>query len=233
MGKIAASTILLIGSSHHASVLVDAIELAGEYRIAGFLDDTQPIGALRSGYPILGKLQDAGRIIAENAIDNVVLAVGDNWSRRKIWLDLAQARPGLKYPPVKHPSAVVAATANIGRGAALLASSHVGAGSCVGEFSIVNTGSSLDHDCTMHNFSSIAPGVFMGGLVEIGECSAVGVGASISDRISIGNHAVIGTGSVVVRDIPDFVVAYGNPARIQRSRQEGEAYLSTGEATTA
>jgi acetyltransferase-like isoleucine patch superfamily enzyme len=79
----------------------------------------------------------------------------------------------------------------------------------------------------MDNFSSIAPGVFMGGLVQIGECSAIGVGASISDRISIGRHAVVGTGAVVVRDVPDFVVAYGNPARIQRSRQEGEKYVGS------
>jgi len=65
----------------------------------------------------------------------------------------------------------------------------------------------------------------MGGLVQVGECSAVGVGASISDRISIGSHTVIGTSAVVVRDIPDLVVAYGNPTRVQRSRAEGEKYL--------
>jgi acetyltransferase-like isoleucine patch superfamily enzyme len=79
----------------------------------------------------------------------------------------------------------------------------------------------------MHKFSSIAPGVSTGGLVEIGECSAIGVGASISDRISIGRHTVVGTGAVVVRDIPDLVVAYGNPARVQRSRAEGEKYVGS------
>ena len=83
----------------------------------------------------------------------------------------------------------------------------------------------MDHDCTLHDFASIAPGVFMGGLVRVGECSAIGVGASISDRISIGRHAVVGTGAVVARDIPDLVVAYGNPARVKRKRMEGEKYL--------
>jgi acetyltransferase-like isoleucine patch superfamily enzyme len=83
----------------------------------------------------------------------------------------------------------------------------------------------------MHEFSSIAPGVSAGGLVQIGECSAVGVGASISDRISIGRHTVVGTGAVVVRDIPDFVVAYGNPARVQRPRGQGEAYVKSRESS--
>jgi acetyltransferase-like isoleucine patch superfamily enzyme len=67
--------------------------------------------------------------------------------------------------------------------------------------------------------------VVAGGLVDIGECSAIGVGANISDRIHIGTHCLVGTGAAVVRDIPDLAVAYGVPARVQRFRKEGEQYL--------
>lgn len=174
---------------------------------------------------MLGGLDRAAGVCAELRVENVVIAIGDNWWRRKVYSDLAQKCPHLKFPVLKHPSAVVAASATLGKGAAILAGSHVGPGSRVGEFAIVNTASSMDHDCTLHGFASIAPGAFMGGLVEIGECSAVGVGASISDRIRIGRHSVVGTGAVVVRDVPDFVVAYGNPARVQRSRAEAEPYV--------
>jgi sugar O-acyltransferase (sialic acid O-acetyltransferase NeuD family) len=217
--------LLVVGSSGHASVLVDAIELAGGYRVAGYLDDALPRGAVRRGYLILGGLNDAANICADQLINDVVIAIGDNWWRRKVYSDLTRNCPNLKFPIVKHPSALVAASAEISRGAAILASSHVGPGSRVGAFCIINTGSSIDHDCTMHDFASIAPGVFMGGLVQIGECSAIGVGASVSDRISIGSHAVVGTGAVVVRDVPDLVVTYGNPSRVQRSRREGEKYM--------
>jgi sugar O-acyltransferase (sialic acid O-acetyltransferase NeuD family) len=220
--------LLVIGSSGHASVLLDAIELTGGYKIAGFVDDTLSIGTIRNGYTVLGALRDAARICAEQVIRDVVLAVGDNWWRQRIYSDLIQECPNIRFSTVKHPSAIVATSAEIGRGAAILAGSHVGPGSRIGEFCIVNSGSSIDHDCVMHKFSSIAPGVSTGGLVEIGECSAIGVGASISDRISIGRHSVVGTGSVVVRDIPDLAVAYGNPARVQRSRVEGEKYVGSG-----
>jgi sugar O-acyltransferase (sialic acid O-acetyltransferase NeuD family) len=216
--------LMVVGSSRHASVLVDAIELAGVYSLAGYLDDTQEPGTIRRGYPILGALHEAATICAEEQIQQAVIAIGDNWWRRKVYSDLARSSPSLSFPVVKHPSAVIAASAEIGNGAAILACSHVGPGSRIGAFCILNTGSSLDHDCRMHDFASVAPGVFMGGLVQIGECSAIGVGASISDRISIGSHSVIGTGAAVVRDIPDHVVAYGNPARAMRSRCEGEKY---------
>jgi maltose O-acetyltransferase len=36
--------------------------------------------------------------------------------------------------------------------------------------------------------------------------------------VRIGNYAVIGTGSVVTHDIPDYAVAVGNPARVVRER---------------
>jgi sugar O-acyltransferase (sialic acid O-acetyltransferase NeuD family) len=217
--------LLVIGSSGHASVLVDAIEVAGQYEVIGYLDDTEARGTTRRGRPILGAFADVASICAQQLIEHVVIAVGDNWWRRKVYCDLIKNCPNLKFPAIKHPSAVVSPSAQIGKGSAVLAGAHVGPGSRVGEFCILNTGSSMDHDCALHNFASVAPGAFMGGLVEIGECSAIGVGASISDRISIGRYAVIGTGAVVVRNVPDLVVAYGNPARVKRTRTEDEKYF--------
>ena len=222
-----ATKLLVIGSSGHAAVLVDAIQLGGTYQIAGYLDDTMALGTVRRGYPILGAIEDVAAVCAEHGIRDAVIAIGDNWWRRHVHEKLIARYPRLEFPAVFHPSAVVSKSAEVGRGAAVLATCQIGPGSNVGAFCILNTGSSIDHDCEMHDFSSIGPGVFTGGLVEIGECSAIGVGASVSDRISVGRHAVIGTGSVVVRNIPDLVVAYGNPARVKRSRPEGEAYVDT------
>lgn len=36
----------------------------------------------------------------------------------------------------------------------------------------------------------------------------------------IGNHSIIGAGSVVSKDIPEYVVAVGNPIRVIRDRRE-------------
>ena len=206
-------------------MVIDIVNLAGEYQIIGFLDDTEPVGIVKRGYKVLGPLSAIAEVSETQECKSVAVTIGDNWWRRKIFHNLLKARPELDFPAIKHPSAIVALTAAIGDGAVLMADAHVGHAAIVGRFCIVNTGSSVDHDCKMADFSSIAPGVFMGGLVEIGECSHIGVGASISDRKKIGAHTVVGTGSVVVRDIPDLSVAYGNPARVHRSRTEGEKYV--------
>jgi acetyltransferase-like isoleucine patch superfamily enzyme len=42
----------------------------------------------------------------------------------------------------------------------------------------------------------------------------------VIDGIQIGARAIIGAGAVVVRDIPNGVVAYGTPARVIRKIDE-------------
>ena len=56
--------------------------------------------------------------------------------------------------------------------------------------------------------------------VHIGENAWIGAGAVILPGVSIGKNAVIGAGSVVTRDIPDDVVAVGNPCRVLRAVSE-------------
>ncbi len=52
--------------------------------------------------------------------------------------------------------------------------------------------------------------------VHIGRNVWIGAGAIILPGVSVGDHAVIGAGSVVTKDIPADVVAVGNPCRVLR-----------------
>lgn len=52
--------------------------------------------------------------------------------------------------------------------------------------------------------------------VHIGENCWIGAGAIILPGITIGRNVVVGAGSVVTRDLPDNVVAVGNPCRVLR-----------------
>jgi maltose O-acetyltransferase len=52
--------------------------------------------------------------------------------------------------------------------------------------------------------------------VEIGSDVWVGGGALILPGVRIGSRTVIGAGSIVTRDIPDGVLAAGNPCRVIR-----------------
>lgn len=56
--------------------------------------------------------------------------------------------------------------------------------------------------------------------VRIGKNCWIGAGVIIVPGITVGNNVVIGAGSIVTKDIPDNVVAVGNPCRILREVNE-------------
>lgn len=55
---------------------------------------------------------------------------------------------------------------------------------------------------------------FAGAPVEIGSCVYVGPASIISMGVTVGNHVIIGANSFVDKSLPDFSVAWGQPAKI-------------------
>jgi acetyltransferase-like isoleucine patch superfamily enzyme len=77
----------------------------------------------------------------------------------------------------------------------------------------------------MKDFSCLSPGVTTGGGVSIGECSVIGIGANILHLRQVGDHCVIGGGALVNKNIGDYEVAMGVPAKVVRKRNAGDKYL--------
>jgi acetyltransferase-like isoleucine patch superfamily enzyme len=62
----------------------------------------------------------------------------------------------------------------------------------------------------------LAPGATLCGLVSVGDGAMIATGATVLPRIKIGQGATVGGGAVVVKDVPDYAVVVGNPARVIR-----------------
>ena len=57
--------------------------------------------------------------------------------------------------------------------------------------------------------------------IYIGNDVWLGARVIVLPDVIIGNHVIIGAGSVVTKNIPDYAIAAGNPAKIIRMRDEG------------
>lgn len=77
----------------------------------------------------------------------------------------------------------------------------------------VKRSASVGHHAKLGDFVNINPGAILSGFVEVGFGTEIGSGAVISNNIKIGEKTLIGAGSVVTKDIPDGVIAYGNPCK--------------------
>ena len=216
--------VAIVGASGHGKVVVDILNESASVELVGFLDPHITVGEIRNGFRVLGTELDILTLRERHQIDACIIGVGDNAVRARIASNLA----GLgfnHYVNAIHPSAVIARDVPVGAGVVVCAGACVNTGSTIGHHVLLNTNSSVDHDCQIGDFSSVAPGAVLGGGCRLGDWSAVGIGAVVKHSVSIGKETVIGAGALVLNDIEDNVVAYGCPARIVRNRRAGDTYL--------
>jgi len=77
-------------------------------------------------------------------------------------------------------------------------------------------GSIIGHDCDIGEGTVISTNVTLNGHVEVGTYSFIASNTVIPPKIKIGSLTMIGMGSVVTKDVPDKVIAYGSPCRVIR-----------------
>ena len=110
----------------------------------------------------------------------------------------------------------VASTAEIKKGVIINPGVVIAPYTIVEKYAFINRNVSIGHHSTIGESALISPGVNIAGHCSIGNNVVVGMGTNIFERITIGENSIIGAGSLVTKDIPDNVVAYGTPAKVVR-----------------
>jgi sugar O-acyltransferase (sialic acid O-acetyltransferase NeuD family) len=217
--------LVLIGGGNQAHYTIDIIEREGKYNIIGIIDSVHEIGSERFGYKIIGRQENLIKLIEEYSIEVGIISIGDNWSRYYVYNKIIEQIPNFIFANAIHPSVIIGNNVKLGVGIIAMAGCIFNPKSEIGNFTFFATGAQVEHDNTIHDFSSISAGSITGGFVTIGKFSAITLGVTILDRIEIGENTVVGAGSLVIKSLPDNVLAYGNPAKVVRSRNQGEKFL--------
>jgi len=198
---MATAKVILQGGGGHARVVLDVLLSQGI--IVPALIDAKYNGDLL-GIP---RIKEYDATIEPNA--SVIVAIGDNAIRKRV-------AEFTKHPFVNaiHSSAIISARVKMGVGNMILHGVIIQAETEIGNHVIINTGAQVDHDCTVEDYAHIAPRVVLCGNVKVGSGTLIGAGATVIPGKTIGKWATIGAGSVVTKDIPDYAIAVGNPARV-------------------
>jgi acyl-[acyl carrier protein]--UDP-N-acetylglucosamine O-acyltransferase len=83
----------------------------------------------------------------------------------------------------------------------------------IGDNNIIMAHSHIGHDVKILNDCEICTGVIIGGYTVIESGVKIKLGSTLRNRLKVGSNALIGLGSVVVKDVEKDTIVYGVPAK--------------------
>jgi|SRR3989338_1307293 len=193
--------IILVGGGGHCKVVMDAIESSGEFNIYGITDPSLPMGTSVLNRKVLGG-DDILPELFRKGIKHAFIGVGSIGNcdiRKKIYNNLKDI--GFRLPSIIHPKAIVSKHVEIGEGSFIAAGAVINAGTKIGKNAIINTSSSIDHDCEIGDFVHVAPGAILSGGVKVGGNTHIGVGAKVIQYLAIKENSFIKAGALITENI--------------------------------
>lgn len=211
--------VILIGAGQHCNVVMYNMLSQGLYEPACIAEiDEKKWNTCINGVrvvPFVNFNEDAMRKIEDEFKTNLFfISFGAMRWRKKVYEFVSQH--GWEAVNIIHPQAVVSPTAKLGKGVLVECGCLITPSPIIGNNVVVNTGSQVNHDNIVEDHVYMASGVILSGGVTIRENTLLDDGVVVTLGTSVGKNSLIGAGAVVTKDIPDGVVAYGNPCKVIR-----------------
>lgn len=202
LGAANPETIRMIHAVHRSTPNVE---------FSGFLDnDSRKKNSDFYGFPVLGGLELV-KDLAGSDVGFVNLITGNTRTRSETSLEIVKA--GGRLVNFIHPS-IDLTMSKLGVGVYLQEAVIVQAGVEIGDNTAIHMGALIAHETKVGKSVFIAPAVSVAGCCRIGDGVFIGTNATILPRINIGNWVTIGAGTVILKDVPDYSVMFGNPGRV-------------------
>lgn len=212
--------LVIWGASSHSLVVADIIRTAGIYDIVGFIDDTHPerYGHEFCNATVLGGREQLETLYKEG-IHHLFFGLGSNDARLKL-ASVAREK-GFQIAKAIHPTASLASDVIVGDGTLISPQASINPAVQIGENVILQSTVTIGHESTIEDGAQISSGAHLGGQVHVGRAVTLEMGSIVGKGVRIGAGSMIGAGSIVLRDIPAGVLAYGAPAKVIREIVHG------------
>jgi sugar O-acyltransferase (sialic acid O-acetyltransferase NeuD family) len=207
---------LVIGAKGFAKEVLEVLHQLNQLENICFYDDVnEDIGDfLYDRFPIL-KNEEEAQAFFKKVGPEFTIGIGNPQLRFKLYEKFIKL--GGLYVSTIHPKAEIGMyEVAIGRGSNVLSNSVFSNSVTIGKGCIVYYNVVITHDCVVEDFVELSPNVLLLGNVRVCAFSHIGANATILPNVKIGKNVVIGAGSVVTKDVPDNVLAYGSPAKVMK-----------------
>ena len=203
--------ILIYGAGGLGKEVLSWVRALDHFEPIGFIDDGVKKGTVVKGIKVLGGVDFLN---SYSPPVNMVLAVGDPSTKAMLVKMIDPSR--VYFPVLIHPSVIIQdeGAVSIAGGTIISAGCVLTTDIAIGAHVLINLNSTVGHDTTIGDFSSIMPGCNVAGEVKIDRGVLVGSGTNIMNGIHVGTFSKIGMGSVVIHDVASETTVAGVPAKV-------------------
>lgn len=140
---------------------------------------------------------------------HAVIGIGSPAARRSI----SAQHPLRRWATLVHPDTTIGSDVTFGAGTVVAAGSRLSTHIDVGSHVQIDQNVTVGHDTRLHDFSRLNPQACISGNVKISAGAYIGASATVLQGLSVDEDAVVGAGSVVVKDVDAATTVKGIPAR--------------------
>lgn len=198
-------------------IIIDINEIDKKWDFQGFLVEADYFtNSSVHGYPVF----EFSEWLANNLDASVAVAVGGSPQRLKVVNRIKNSGHN-DFATLIHPQAWVGRFVSLGEGAIICSGALITTDIKIGRHVHVNIGVTIGHDVVLGDFSTLNPNVSLSGNVDVGVGAEIGTGSIVVPKCKVGKWAILGAGSVVVRDVSENSTVVGSPARVIKVRECG------------
>lgn len=152
----------------------------------------------------------------------VSVGIGEPAVRERLFGKLEN--DGVKVATLIHPDVYVPDTTVIGKGVTIQMGNFISCNVFIKDYVYIQPHTNIGHDDVLKRGCMISGFCNLAGGVTVGEYAYLGISSCYKEGVTIGNNSIIGMGAVVYKDIPDEMIAMGNPARPMRKNEERRVF---------
>ncbi len=152
----------------------------------------------------------------------IVMGIGEPTTRERLFAKIKA--DDIETPNLIHPNVHIPESVSIGSGVIIQTGCYVSVNVTIQDYVYLQPMCAIGHDSVLKKGCIISTMDSIAGAVTVGQCTYIGMSSAVKELVKIGDYSIIGMGSMVFKDIPDEMIAMGNPARPMKKNEERRVF---------
>lgn len=152
----------------------------------------------------------------------IILGIGEPSTRERLLKKITNDR--ISLATLIHPNVYIPDSTTVGKGVVIQVGCFISCNVFISDNVFIQPHATIGHDDRINEGAIVSSFCGLSGNVSVGKHSYIGVGTVVREGVAIGDYSIIGMASAVYKDIPDEMIAMGNPARPMKRNEEHHVF---------